>query len=138
MCSFKPKVLISALAGAGALARVGAANAVYVNGDGLGQSLIHPYYAVRDGNTMLLSAINTTEQAKAVRVRFLEGKNSQEVLDFNLFLSPKDVWTGAVIGADYIVAPEIKREGYVEIIDIKPMRQARAMDRRPPDLRRSG
>ena len=33
---------------------------------------------------------------KSVKVRFLEGKNSREVLDFNLFLSPFDVWTAAV------------------------------------------
>ena len=33
----------------------------------------------------------------AVKVRFIEGKNSREVLDFNLFLSAKDVWTAAVV-----------------------------------------
>jgi hypothetical protein len=32
-----------------------------------------------------------------VKVRFLEGRNSREVLDFNLFLSPNDVFTGVVI-----------------------------------------
>ena len=97
MNTFKQKALFSALAGAGALAMAGAANAVYVNPDGLGQALIYPYYTVRNGNVTLLSVVNTTDQAKAVKVRFLEGKNSQEVLDFNLFLSAKDVWTGAVI-----------------------------------------
>jgi len=97
MNTFKQKALFSALAGAGALAMAGAANAVYVNPDGLGQALIYPYYTVRNGNLTLLSVVNTTDQAKAVKVRFLEGKNSQEVLDFNLFLSAKDVWTGAVI-----------------------------------------
>lgn len=97
MNTFKQKALISALAGAGALAMAGAANAVYVNGDGLGQVLIYPYYTVRGGNNTLLSVVNTTDLPKAVKVRFLEGKNSQEVLDFNLFLSPKDVWTAAVV-----------------------------------------
>jgi hypothetical protein len=97
MNTFKQKALFSALAGAGALAMAGAANAVYVNPDGLGQALIYPYYTVRNGNVTLLSVVNTTDNAKAVKVRFLEGKNSQEVLDFNLFLSPKDVWTGAVV-----------------------------------------
>ncbi|MCC7069228.1 MAG: hypothetical protein IT523_12385 [Burkholderiales bacterium] len=98
MNTFKQKALFSALAGAGALAMAGAANAVYVNQDGLGQALIYPYYTVRAGNMTLLSVVNTTDQAKAVKVRFLEGKNSQEVLDFNLFMSAKDVWTGAVVG----------------------------------------
>ena len=35
----------------------------------------------------LLSVVNSTASAKAVKVRFLEGKNSREVLDFNLYLS---------------------------------------------------
>ena len=96
MNNFKQKALISALAGVGALAMAGAANAIYVNPDGLGQALVYPYYTVRAGNVTLLSVVNTTTQAKAVKVRFLEGKNSQEVLDFNLFLSAKDVWTGII------------------------------------------
>ena len=96
MKTFKQKALYSALAGASAFAMAGAANAVYVNADGLGQALVYPYYTVRAGNTTLLSVVNTTTQAKAVKVRFLEGKNSQEVLDFNLFLSAKDVWTGLI------------------------------------------
>ena len=37
--------------------------------------------------TSLLSVVNSTASAKAVKVRFLEGKNSREVLDFNLYLS---------------------------------------------------
>ncbi|CAI06995.1 hypothetical protein ebA1598 [Aromatoleum aromaticum EbN1] len=43
-----------------------------------------------------MHVVNTTDSAKAVKVRFLEGKNSQEVLDFNLYLSPKDEWTGVI------------------------------------------
>jgi hypothetical protein len=41
--------------------------------------------------------VNSTASAKAVKVRFLEGKNSKEVLDFNLYLSAKDVWVAAII-----------------------------------------
>ena len=48
------------------------------------------------GQTTVLSVVNTTNLAKAVKVRFLEGYNSQEVLDFNLFLSAYDVWTANV------------------------------------------
>ena len=63
--------------------------------------LIYPYYTINnDGaghpyNT-LLSVVNTTASTKAVKMRFREGKNSREVLDFNIFLSPFDVWTAAV------------------------------------------
>jgi hypothetical protein len=70
---------------------------VSVNHDGLGQALIYPYYTVRVVPTgligsdaaynSLLSVVNSTASAKAVKVRFLEGKNSREVLDFNLYLS---------------------------------------------------
>ena len=62
------------------------ANAVHVNPDGLGQLLLYPHYTVRFGNVTAISIVNTTSLTKAVKVRFLEGKNSREVLDFNLFL----------------------------------------------------
>ena len=99
---FKKKSLCAALAGIGALGAAGAAQAVNLNPDGLGQVLIYPYYTTRAdaaGNVYnsLLSVVNTTGSVKAVKVRFLEGKNSREVLDFNLFLSPKDVWTAAIV-----------------------------------------
>ena len=69
---------------------------VHVNPDGLGQALIYPYYTARGGNDTLVSIVNTTARGKAVKVRFLEALNSREVLDFNLYLSPYDVWTGVV------------------------------------------
>src|SRR6266496_1512861 len=98
---FKKKSLCAALAGMGALGAVGAAQAVNLNPDGLGQVLIYPYYTTNSvsGNSYasLLSVVNSTASTKAVKVRFLEGKNSREVLDFNLYLSMKDVWTTAVI-----------------------------------------
>lgn len=102
MNTFKQKSLYAALAGLGALGATGAAQAVNVNPDGLGQVLIYPYYTTRTdtaGNTYnsLLSVVNSTASAKAVKVRFLEGKNSREVLDFNLFLSAYDVWTAAIL-----------------------------------------
>jgi hypothetical protein len=103
MNTFKKKSLYAALAGVSALGVTGAAQAVNVNPDGLGQVLIYPYYTVRDKVPgapfgSLLSVVNSTASAKAVKVRFNEGKNSREVLDFNLFLSKKDVWTVAVLG----------------------------------------
>ena len=73
------------------------ARAVHINPDGLGQLLFYPYYTVRNGNVTAMSIVNTTSLTKAVKVRFLEGKNGREVLDFNLFLSPTDVWTGVVL-----------------------------------------
>lgn len=102
---FKRKsIQVAVLAGLGAVGVTGTASAVHVNPDGLGQVLIYPYYTVRTAATSIasgqyntyVSVTNTTASYKAVKVRFKEGMNSQEVLDFNLFLSPHDVWTGSV------------------------------------------
>jgi len=85
---------------AGAAGIVGSAQAVNINPDGLGQVLIYPYYTVNGGNLTLLSVVNTTEDAKAVKVRFTEGQNTREVLDFNLYLSAFDVWAAAIVNTD--------------------------------------
>lgn len=90
--------VVAGIAGVAGLASV--SNAVNLNPDGLGQVLIYPYYTVNAGNSTLLSVVNTTDEVKAVKVRFLEALNSREVLDFNLYLSPFDVWTAAVIPTD--------------------------------------
>jgi hypothetical protein len=99
MQKFKRKSLYLALVAA--VGSVGIANtasaAVHVDANGLGQVLIYPYYTTRNGIDTYLSVVNTTSSSKAVKVRFTEGKNSREVLDFNLYLSPRDMWTGAVV-----------------------------------------
>jgi hypothetical protein len=82
---------------AGAAGIVGSAQAVNVNPDGLGQVLLYPYYTTNGGNQTLLTVVNTTDEAKAVKVRFSEGENSREVLDFNLYMSAWDVWTAAIV-----------------------------------------
>jgi hypothetical protein len=86
--------VLAGLAGAAGIA--GTAQAVNLNPDGLGQLLIYPYYTVKDSNDTVLSVVNTTDSAKAVKVRFKEGYNSREVLDFNLYMSAYDVWTAAL------------------------------------------
>lgn len=94
----KRNVLNAAIA-AGLLTAVGmagGAQAVELSPDGLGQVLIYPYYTVNKNQQTVISVVNATSAAKAVRVRFLEGYNAREVLDFNLFLSGYDVWTGTV------------------------------------------
>lgn len=93
---------------AGIAGTVGIANlasAVNLNPDGLGQVLIYPYYTVNDNGSgtnlqTLFSVVNTTDQGKAVKVRFVEGHNSREVRDFHLYLSPFDVWTANLFKLD--------------------------------------
>ena len=86
--------VVAGIAGVAGIANM--ASAVNLNPDGLGQVLLYPYYTVNAGQQTLLSVVNTTSVGKAVKVRFLEGHNSREVLDFNLFLSKYDVWTAVV------------------------------------------
>jgi hypothetical protein len=98
MNAFKRKSLYTAVvAGLGALG-ASQAGAVNLSTDGTGQVLLYPYYTVRGGMITSITVVNTnTSRTKVAKVRFLEGKNSAEVLDFNLWLSPRDVWTGSVI-----------------------------------------
>jgi hypothetical protein len=93
----KMKLLSVAIAGLGA---AGAAQAVFVNPDGTGQVLLYPYYTVQNGYETYVSVVNTTASVKAVKVRILEGMNSQEVLDFNLYLSPYDEWSAKIFKTD--------------------------------------
>ena len=76
------------------------AQAVNVNSDGLGQVLLFPFYSAVENNDTYINIVNTTDQVKAVKVRFVEGMNSKEVLDFNLYLSPHDHWSAVVTAKD--------------------------------------
>jgi|CXWL01.1.fsa_nt_gi hypothetical protein len=86
--------IVAGLAGVAGIANI--STAVNVNPDGVGQVLLYPYYTVNGNNSTVLSVVNTTAAGKAVKVRFLDARNSREVLDFNLYLSEFDVWTAAV------------------------------------------
>lgn len=93
----KNKLTTAVVAGiAGVAGMAGVSNAMHLNDKGVGEVLIYPYYTVANGLNTLLSVVNTTENVKAVKVRFLEGDNSMEVLDFNIYMSPYDVWTAAL------------------------------------------
>lgn len=69
---------------------------------GVGHNLIVPYFTAQDGNMTVLHLTNTdVKNGKAVKVRFRGAANSDDILDFQVLLSPGDVWTGAVTaGAD--------------------------------------
>ncbi len=87
----------------GGLGFVGSASAaLQVNESGEGHMLLVPYYTAQNGNMTVLHVVNTdTVKGKATKVRFRGASNSDDVLDFQVFLSPGDVWTAAVsAGAD--------------------------------------
>ncbi len=60
------------------------------------EALIFPYYTVRSGWTTLANVTNTSPYTIVAKVRYRESYNSRDVLDFNVILSPFDVWTGWV------------------------------------------
>lgn len=73
------------------------AQAVSLNPKGLGEVLVYPYYSANANKTTLISITNTTAHGKAVKLRFHEGYDGRDVLDFNAYLTPYGTWTGSVV-----------------------------------------
>lgn len=73
------------------------ADALQFGNTGTGHMLVVPYFSTQDGNSTLLSIVNTNQTiGKAVKVRFRGASNSDDVFDFQVFLSPGDVWTANI------------------------------------------
>ncbi|MFD1892978.1 hypothetical protein H0I39_06430 [Ottowia beijingensis] len=74
-----------------------ASTALSLNPGATGHMLFTPYFTAQ-GNMGTLFNITNTDlvRGKAVKVRFRGAANSDDVLDFTVFLSPGDVWTGSV------------------------------------------
>lgn len=73
------------------------ATEVGLHASGTGHKLFTPYYTAQGNMASLINIVNTdTANGKAVKVRFRGAANSDDVLDFTLFLSPGDVWSGMV------------------------------------------
>ena len=105
----KKSILASSIAAAvfglgavGAHAQAVPVQPVTVQPSGVGDMLIVPYFSTQSDNATLLSLTNTDlVSGKAVKVRFRGAANSDDVFDFQVFLSPGDVWTANVSkGAD--------------------------------------
>lgn len=93
----KKSILASSIAAAVfGLGATGVAQAA-VNGLEGGHVLFVPYYSAQEANNTLLSLVNTdTANGKAVKVRFRGAANSDDVFDFQVFMSPGDVWTANI------------------------------------------
>ena len=89
-------------AGTAAVMTTATASSLELSDNGKGHMLTVPYYTAQDGNVTVLHVVNTDSvNGKALKVRFRGAANSDDVLDFTVFLSPSDVWTGYVSkGAD--------------------------------------
>ena len=94
--TFKPLGLAIAVATASA-GYAGIVNAqTLADNSGLGNLGIVPYYTVNSGYTTGVSVINTSASTQVVKVRLRRAVDSMDALDFNVVLSPFDVWTGYV------------------------------------------
>jgi hypothetical protein len=81
-----------------AVTATGTASALEINKDGKGHILLVPYYNASENNTTVINLVNSdTSNGKALKVRFRGANNSDDVFDFTLFMSPGDVWSGAVV-----------------------------------------
>ncbi len=70
-------------------------NAVEISPDDRGQLLIAPVYKASEGKSTEIRVVNPSKShaVKAV-VSVRSSANSLEILNFNLYLTPADVWTG--------------------------------------------
>jgi len=91
------KNLISLAVAASVLGGAAVQAGQHVNPDKTGQVLLFPFYNADNGNATNMHIVNTMDEPKAVKVRFVEYKNSDEVLDFNLYLSANDHFAFGVI-----------------------------------------
>ncbi len=125
----KNVLALSIAAMVGGLGFAGAASAAVIPGTGanltatdatelqvdpsnMGHMLLVPYFNAQAGNTTVFHVVNTdTKNGKAVKVRFRGASNSDDILDFQLFLSPGDVWTGAVSEGASGVAQLVTNDG---------------------------
>ncbi len=79
---------------------------------GIGHALLFPYFNTQNGNMTVLHVVNTdTVNGKAMKVRFRGALNSDDILDFQVFLSPGDVWTTAVSAGSDGVAQIVTTDG---------------------------
>lgn len=91
-------VLLS-MAGAASASVVvnGSGGTVAVNPKGLGNQLVFPYFTTQGSNNTLINIVNTdTTNGKAVKVRFRGAGNSDDLFDFQVLMSPGDVWTASL------------------------------------------
>jgi hypothetical protein len=87
----------AAMGGFAGTASAQSANTLEFNPLGVGHILIVPYFSTQDGNVSALNIVNTdTVNGKAIKVRFRGASNSDDIYDFQVFLSPSDVWTAGI------------------------------------------
>ncbi len=92
---------------------------VHVNPAGLGDALIYGYYNVRSGEINAFNVVNTaTSYGVRARIRFIEAKDSFEVLDFDICLSAGDEWNGIIMNNGGVgTLHSLDDDTYVDVVD---------------------
>jgi hypothetical protein len=112
-----------------------AARSLELNPGYTGHELIVPYYSVQTGTATMMNIVNTDSvDGKVVKVRFRGAANSDDVLDFTVFLSPKDVWTAGLSQAPNGMAQLTSSDNSCTLPTIKDTQVAFSTDRFPSYL----
>ncbi len=97
---FKPLGLAAAVAAVTAgYAGVASAQSTARSIGNLGDLAIIPYYSVQGDWVTGVHITNTSDATQVVKLRLRRASDSADSMDFNLILSPKDVWTGSLSDA---------------------------------------
>jgi hypothetical protein len=102
--NFKPLAIAAAVTAASA-GYSGAANAA-VASNGLGDLAIVPYYTVQADWVTGIHITNTSDLTQVVKFRMRRAEDSLDVLDFNIVLSPRDMWTATIKGDESAMSVE--------------------------------
>ena len=90
---FKPVGIAAAVAAASA-GYVNVVNAQAVASNDLGDLALVPYYTVNGDWITGIHIVNTSDQTQVVKFRFRRATDSMDALDFNVIMSPQDVYAG--------------------------------------------
>jgi hypothetical protein len=90
---FKPLGVAAAVTAA-SLGYVNVANAQTVANNALGDLALVPYYTVNGEWITGIHIVNTSDRTQVVKFRFRRAADSLDALDFNVIMSPQDVYAG--------------------------------------------
>ncbi|MEH6518543.1 MAG: hypothetical protein V7742_17840 [Halioglobus sp.] len=93
--NFKPLGLVAAVAAATA-GYTGVTQAQTFAGTGLGDAAVVPYYTVQGDFVTGVHITNTSDLTQVVKLRYRRASDSMDALDFNIIMSPFDMWTGSI------------------------------------------
>lgn len=91
----KPLGIATAVAAASAsFVNVASAQDPVVANNALGDLALVPYYTVSGAWITGIHIVNTSDSTQVVKFRFRRAKDSMDALDFNVVMSPQDVYAG--------------------------------------------